>query len=71
MLVLSRTANESVIIENNIKVTILGIRGKQVRVGIDAPKYIQVHREEIYQKIQNEKLSDKEANNEHTKYLDS
>lgn len=60
MLILNRSPGESIIIANDIKITILNIRGNQVRVGVDAPKHIQVHREEIYQKIQDEKLSNKE-----------
>ena len=54
MLVLTRRTGESVIIDNNITVTVLGGQGNQVRLGIDAPKEIGVHREEIWQKIQSE-----------------
>ncbi len=54
MLVLSRRIDESLIIGNNIKITILSVNGNQVRIGIDAPKKVSVHREEIYKKIQNE-----------------
>ena len=51
MLILARRIGESVIISDDIKVTVCGIKGDQVRLGIDAPKTISVHREEIYLKI--------------------
>jgi carbon storage regulator len=51
MLVLSRKSNESIVINNNIKVTVVEIRGDKVRLGIEAPKNIPVHREEIYNAI--------------------
>lgn len=55
MLVLTRTSSQSLIIGNGeITLTVLEIRGNQVRVGIDAPKHISVHREEIYRRIQEE-----------------
>ena len=52
MLVLSRNIDQTIVIDDDITVKILGINGTQVRVGIDAPKDISVHREEIYQRIQ-------------------
>lgn len=54
MLILTRRISESVIIGSNVKVTVLGVKGSQVRLGIDAPKDVSVHREEIYQRIQAE-----------------
>lgn len=55
MLILTRRIGESIRIDENIKVTVLGSRGHQVRLGIDAPKDISVHREEIHQRIEDEK----------------
>lgn len=52
MLILTRKVGESIVIDDDIKVTILGVKGMQVRIGIDAPKHVQVHREEIYKRIQ-------------------
>ena len=54
MLILTRKLGESINIGEDIKVSVLGIHGKQVRIGIDAPMNVVVHREEIYVKIQEE-----------------
>ena len=54
MLILTRRVGETLIIDDKIKVTVLGVRGHQVRLGIDAPKDVVVHREEIHAKIQGE-----------------
>lgn len=51
MLILTRKPTEVVVVGDDIKVTILGVKGNQVRIGIDAPKDISVHREEIYKLI--------------------
>ncbi|MCR4636265.1 carbon storage regulator CsrA [Butyrivibrio fibrisolvens] len=54
MLALSRKKNEAIIISNNIEVTILDVRGDQVKLGITAPKDIPIYRKEVYIQIQNE-----------------
>jgi len=51
MLVLSRKVNETIIINDNIVVTVVDIRGDKVRLGIDAPKDVPVHRQEVYEAI--------------------
>ena len=53
MLVLSRRKGESVVIANSITVTVIDIRGDQIRLGIDAPREISVHREEVHRQVQN------------------
>ena len=54
MLILTRKLGESITIGDDIKVSVLGVRGRQVRLGIDAPSHVVVHREEIYVKVQAE-----------------
>ena len=54
MLVLSRKAEESMYIGDDIKITVLDIRGGQIRIGITAPQDIKIHREEVYQRIAQE-----------------
>lgn len=58
MLALTRRVKESIRIGNKVSVTILEVRGNQVRLGITAPKNVEVHREEIYIRLQNERLED-------------
>ena len=60
MLILTRRVGESVKIKENITVTVLGMKGNQVRLGIDAPKSVSVFREEIYERIQKEQSGDEE-----------
>lgn len=54
MLILTRRIGETIVIDDDITVTVLGIKGSQIRMGINAPKDVQVHREEVYQRIQDE-----------------
>jgi carbon storage regulator len=55
MLVLSRQKDESIMIGDNVEITIVDVRGDKVRLGINAPKEIAVHRKEVYEAIQREK----------------
>jgi carbon storage regulator len=61
MLILTRRVGETVMIGNDVTVTILGVKGNQVRVGINAPKNVAVHREEIYERIKREQQGDSQG----------
>ena len=54
MLILTRRVGETVMIGDEVTITVLGVKGNQVRVGINAPKSVAVHREEIYERIKRE-----------------
>ncbi|ANG61625.1 carbon storage regulator [Marinobacterium aestuarii] len=60
MLILTRRVGETLMIGDDVTVTVLGVKGNQVRIGVNAPKDVSVHREEIYQRIQREKSGDQE-----------
>jgi len=55
MLILTRRIGETLMVGDDVAVTVLGIKGNQIRLGVDAPKDVSVHREEIYQRIQKER----------------
>lgn len=57
MLILTRRVGEAVMIGNEVTVTVLGVKGNQIRIGINAPKQVAVHREEIFDRIQREQAS--------------
>lgn len=54
MLILTRRVGETLKIGDDVNVTVLGVKGNQVRIGVDAPKHVAVHREEIYDRIHKE-----------------
>ena len=64
MLILTRRAGETVMVGSDITITVLGVKGNQVRIGINAPKDVAVHREEIYERIQSEKSAQESGKTE-------
>ncbi len=64
MLILTRKVGESIMIGDSVEVKILGLRAGQVKIGIEAPKDLKVHREEIYERIRAEEESQRQASNE-------
>jgi len=61
MLILTRRVGETVMIGNDVTVTVLGVKGNQVRIGINAPKSVAVHREEIYERIKREQQGESQG----------
>jgi len=61
--VLTRKRDESIIIGDNIKITVVEVRGDQVKIGVDAPRAIPVHREEVYREIQEEQRRSTDVDN--------
>jgi carbon storage regulator len=70
MLILTRRVGETVMIGNDVTVTVLGVKGNQVRIGVNAPKDVAVHREEIYERIKREEDTEERAPGTVTKVVD-
>lgn len=72
MLILTRRIGETLIIGDDVNITVLGVKGNQVRLGINAPKDVSVHREEIYLRIQQEKTGTSTENDaDHEEHEDT
>ena len=61
MLILTRRVGETVMVGDEVTVTVLGVKGNQVRIGVNAPKEVAVHREEIYERIKREQEGNSEV----------
>jgi carbon storage regulator len=70
MLILTRRVGETVMIGNEVTVTVLGVKGNQVRIGVNAPKDVAVHREEIYDRIKREEEGEPSTRNPTVKIVD-
>ena len=64
MLILTRRVGESLMVGEEITVTVLGVKGNQVRIGVSAPKDVAVHREEIYNRIHDDQAEEKSGSDE-------
>ena len=64
MLILTRRVGETLMIGDEVTVTVLGVKGNQVRIGVNAPRDVTVHREEIYERIKQEQTSNRDSSNE-------
>ena len=62
MLVITRRVNETLMVGDDVTVTVLGVKGNQIRIGVNAPKEVAVHREEIYDRIKAEKQQESDTN---------
>jgi carbon storage regulator len=70
MLILTRRVGETVMIGDDVTITVLGVKGNQVRVGINAPKHVAVHREEIYERIKREQQGSETETTEQPKAVE-